>query len=550
MTASGQMSDARVDHVLHGDRGSGDSGELPGRSDHRIQRSPTVLADSFETASHPPPIGSKISLPYQWEFLRDAGISARTCSNLDATPDNRAEFLEGARALGLIGRRKTLKPQQLLLADTLNAGNRFTSVLLPRRSSKTTSLLAWLVGRCLGREDYLCAYAVMTSQKKARDRFLKDVVPILERTYPDEEARPFKIRKANGQERLEFANGSVLQFLGPNPDDYRSDAYDVIVLDEAGEAEAEVGEEVLSAALPTQDTRPGAMIVLAGTAGEFRVGQMLWDELEAGRAGEARHGILDYSRAGELTDDELADWDTVRAIVLAAHPGLYAAPGDVPLTTIENIEDNWRKLDARKFAREYLGIFGTAAKGLQLITPDHWTSLALGQLPEPPSFFAIGVAVDVYQRYASIVAAWRVAGIAHVAILQHERGTRWLASATVEKADRYGVDVAHDDKGPVTAEVVEMRRFDNFPVLRPQGFRDVTMSAALLIKEIEAGNLRHYGQPDMDRAALAVKRRMTGTAWALGRTNDDDIISPIEAAALALKVYDQYPAREVYIPAA
>jgi hypothetical protein len=187
----------------------------------------------------------------------------------------------GATALGLIGRRNELHPQQLLLADVLSSGQRFTGVLMPRRSTKTTTILAWMIGRCLTREDFLCAYGVMTSQKKARDRFLKDVVPVLERVYPDPNTRPFKIVRANGQERLTFANGSILQILGPSGDDYRSDAFDVIVLDESGEAEPELGEEVLAAALPTQDTRPGAMLAVAGTAAKYRDGNLLWDELES-----------------------------------------------------------------------------------------------------------------------------------------------------------------------------------------------------------------------------------------------------------------------------
>ena len=464
-----------------------------------------------------------------------------------SSPELREEFTAGARALGLVGRQKQLTPQQLLLADILNAEQRFTGVLLPRRSAKTTTLLAWLIGRCLSREDHLAAYAVMTSQKKARDRFLKDVVPILERVYPDADSRPFKIVRANGQERLVFTNGSILQFLGPNGDDFRSDSYDTIVLDEAGEADPEEGSDVLSAALPTQDTRPDAMMVMAGTAATYRKGNLLHDELEAGRAAERRHAILDYSTPDiEVDDLNAMSWDEVAPLVLDSHPGIGT------LTTLEAVEDNFNRLPREKFGREYLGIFGTLGGEVAFLNLSAWNDGAItGTMPTPPARFALAVSVNLLGSSSGIMAVWRDDdGIAVGGVLAHAAGSSWLGPKARSLALKYKVALTYDSGvSTVLAAVEPLKRTNPKPKLDPKKWPDVAPAAAALRKEIDDGKVRHYVHDGLERAVQRTKRRGTPDAkfWAFAPMNrDEDDIVLVEAFALALQAYDRGKVRTPY----
>lgn len=509
------------------------------------------LATVFETPSVPPPVGSIDFLPEQWTAYRDTALRPRFLTGLDETHELRREFMEGASMLGLIGRRKHLLPQQLLMVDFLNLGCRFSGALLPRRSAKTTTVLAWLIGRCVSREDYLCAYAMMTTQKKARDRFLKDVVAVIERVYPDEKTRPVKIVKGNGQERLEFPNGSILQFLGPNGDDFRSDAYDVIVLDEAGESTTEKTDDVLSAAQPTQDTRPGAMLVKIGTAGKFRVGQMLWDELEEGRAGNDRHAIMEYSAEDTLTEDDVADWDLVAELIVGVHPGLTIHGGITPL---EAIKDNWKTLKADKFIREYFGVFGMEGGDARLVRMDRWTTLAeKGPVPAtPPGRFALAIGVHPDQATACCLAAWRDdAGRAYIGVIDHRRGTRWLPDRAINLSRTYKTPIVHETIGAVLSEVQEIQQSRTKVRLVPQRTKDAITAAALLVKEIDAGNLTHFDQPIMNEAARMVVKRRVGLsgAWAFGPFGRDysNDITVFETAAMALRYYDEMPKR-TYVP--
>jgi len=501
----------------------------------------------FENAVEPPPVGSRTFLPGLADWDWSECITPRFSSVPDSSDEGRLEFMRGAEAMGLVGRKKSILPQQYLLADVLNSNQRFTGVLMPRRSTKTSTILAWLIGRCLSREDYLCAYGHMASQKKARDRFLKDVVPILERVYPDKDTRPFKIVRANGQERLVFDNGSILQFLGPNEDDYRSDAYDVIVLDESGEAEPDTGEDVLAAALPTQDTRPGAMLVYAGTAAKYRVGNLLWDELVSGRAGEPRHAILDFS-AEDLDLEEFTEmeWPEVAPLILESHPGV----GN--LTTLESVEDNFKNLSREKFAREYLGIFGTSGTATGFLNLTAWTAGGqTGKKPTPPAHFRMALSVNLISTSSAVVAAWRNdKGQACLFVMDHGKGSAWVGARVRSKAIKYKTPIVFDmGVAAVTAEVDKLKRSNPKPQLLPQKWPEVSTAASLLRNEIDAGNVIHWNQEPLTTAVTRAKKRGTPDSkrWAFGGIDrDEDDITPLEAAAMALRAYDDAKPKTPY----
>jgi hypothetical protein len=447
----------------------------------------------------------------------------------------------GAHALGLVGRRKELQPQQYLMAEVLNRNDRFTSILMPRRSTKTTTLLAWIIGRCLSRPDYYAAYTVMTTGKMTRARFLKDVCAPIERMYPNERTRPFRLLRGAGSEHIEFTNGSVLAFVAPKGDSFRSDAFDLIVLDEAGEPEAELTEDVLTAALPTMDTRPEAMIVKAGTAGEFREGNMLWEELLLGRAGLERHAILEYAVTDEPSIEDLDDWDTVEQLLLQSHPGVGA------LTPMEVLQDNWRGMKRDRFAREYLGVFGRAVSA-NFIDPHLWHALAdtTATMPDPPKHFALAFAIHPFNTSAALVAAWRVDGRAHLLVLAHRRGTEWVYAETLRVARKYGVPITYDS-GTSSSQVHAERllRARPKPKVDPHAWAQVSAAASLLMAEIEIETVTHYDQDSLNTAVMGATRRghKDSKRWAFGRAHDEADITALEAAALALYAFDSTKVR-------
>lgn len=479
---------------------------------------------------------------FDWVGVRDSGIAPRTCSALGGTDETRRRFIRGAEALGLNTEKKPIHPQQLLVSDMLAVGLGQNVIMLPRRSSKSTSLIAEGLGRAWELEDYRVGILTMTTGKAGRARFLKDVVPVLERKYPDKSSRPFKIVKSAGQERVEFfQSGGMVCWLS-SIDDLIGEAFDMVILDEASKADAEKAEETLSAALPTLDTRPDAQIVVAGTAGEFRTGNLLWNWLEDGHAGEA--GILEYCAPEHTTIEDIESWETTLPLVLEAHPGIGT------LTTIERVQTNWRTMKPGKFLREYLSIFGIEGVSNRMIKPDVWGKRADdGDLPKIPERFAVALTVHRDQTVASLTIAWRdEKAKSHAMVIMHDRGVAWVQEKVHAFCMKYKVPLVHDSLGVVLVETEALAQ--KRPQIRfsPQSTRNITTAAALLVKEIDTGHFVHHNQAAMnDAVAVAVKRRIL-SAWGFGTTDPMDDITPLEGAAMALRAYDQDRPKQKFVP--
>jgi len=501
---------------------------------------------SLTAAPESPAMAAEVFYPDAWTSVRDSGIPPLHESELDSDPARRQEFLDGATLLGVHGGRKELKPQQLRLADVCNAGHTTVGILLPRRSTKTTTLLALALGRCASREDYLVGYTTCTTGQKARDRFRKDIVPVLERLFPDPASRTFKIRKAGGSERIEFNNGSIFQVLPPQGESFRSDAFDLIILDEAGEASPEMTEDLLAGALPTLDTRPDAQIIVAGTAAKYRKGNLLWDTLEDGRTGQASTGVLEYAAPDTTDMADLDDWEKVEALALAAHPGIGV------LTTLDIVRQRWEKLSRRQFAEEYLSIFGTDGSVQSFLNVGQWSDHTdSGDLPEMPTDRVVGLAITVHpdQSCSAITAAWRDdKGRACLLLVDYRSGSGWLAKRAKELSAKLRGTVVFDEKGPVRVETEILERMRPRPKMAPQTWKNVATAAALLAKEIDAGNIVHWGQEELTSAVQLVTKRGTPTSnsWAFGRREPGHSIIAAEGASLALRWADENPKRAKY----
>jgi hypothetical protein len=334
-----------------------------------------------------------------WLALRDSGIEPLEASEMVTTFESRAGFLVGAWLLdrsvkgGLLA---NLKAQMLREVDVLAAGHFKNAIILPRRSSKTTTLWCVLLGRCWLEEMHMAGYSMLTTQKKTAERYRIDVYGPIVRKWPDPDTRPVKVYKGNGTERVEFSNpsgdGSVLAILSPDGEAFRSGAYDTLVADEGGAASIEMGEDITSAVLPAFDTRPDGQFIVAGTAAKYRDGNILWDTLNDPKAGKLRYTVPDT-----VDPEELEAWEAddehpkarVREIIERMHPGV-----DSGLTTLEKIEDNFRTFKPDQFQEEYLGLFGQEGSTAALIPQPQWLGAGVdGAMPEVPDRFTWALAV-------------------------------------------------------------------------------------------------------------------------------------------------------------
>lgn len=505
--------------------------------------------ESFEESQpYPRHDGSKVFLTDAWESWRDSGIPPLNASQYATDIALREEFVAGALLLGLGKRRMPrLEPQMLVLADAANACPRFMGVLLPRRSSKTTSLFALAMGRISERPGYLVSYTMATTALKARTRFKQDIKGPLEERYRhlDKKDWPFKINNAGGSESItwfhEGDSDSVLQFLAPKGEGFRSDAWDLIIIDEGGEASPEMSGDLIEGALATMDTRPDATLIVAGTAGKIRDGNLLWSTLEDGREGKNKTGIVEYAAPPTVKRSDVDTWEKAKPILLAAHPGIGT------LTTLDIMESNYEKLsaiDVGKFMMEYLSLFAVLG-GSSFIDMASWAEHGNSVVVKPPAHHRFAYAVHPLQTSASIVAAWRVDGKAHGLVIESKAGVAWVDQRCLEIARRHKLPIAHDMQESVnTAVSTKLNRARPRPKLEGQNWNQISTAAATLFGDIEAGNIAHYDQPNLNDAVRLAQKRGTRDSkrWAFGRglgeANETNDITALEAWSIALKAYD------------
>lgn len=518
-----------------------------------------------EVAAHP------LRAEAAWVALRDSGIAPRDASAMLTTQQARDEFLVGAWLLnattktGMLG---NITPQMLQAVDVLAAamsdGVLISAILMPRRSGKTTVILCVLLGRCYLNPVHFAGFTLLTTQKKAAERYRLDVYGPIFRRWPDAVERkafakgaPVKLVKSNGNERVEFANGSNLAVLSPEGDAIRSGAYDSLLLDEGGEATIDRWEDVIGAVIPSFDTRPEGQLILAGTAGDYQAGSVFWATLNDPSAGR-----LNFSLPDDSDPEELEAWEPddehprarAKDLVLSMHPGIDT------LTTLDRIHGSYKFLGVKKFTREYFNIFGAEGSATALLSQPKWTdSRSAKTLAETklPAVLALAYAIDPDGRWCSLAAAWRGKGTRrHVALLHHQAGVQGFAKKVILTARKLKRPVIYDPgRATENVEATAIGAARPRVKTRPLQRMEIPRAAVLLMKTLNSGDLVHYsGQDVLDTAAeIAVKRAFGGTgSWAFGRPDEknrpEDDVTSLEAASRALYLLDEQKASSGDIP--
>lgn len=412
-------------------------------------------------------------------------------------------------------------------------------LLIPRRATKTTSVWNVLLGRC----ETIPGYKVVTTAQdgiRARNRF-REIQRILDSPTVDFEGtrninnRRGRLRWANGDESIEFDNGSRLWVVPPEPAAFRGEAADAMFFDEAGELSPAKSEAIVAGALPLMDTRPRGQVIIAGTPGLVRAG-LLWDTIERGRRKEKRVGIVDYSILDEESSvliDDAGNQSLNVKVLKRVHPGIST------LTTLDRIKDRYDGMPLAQFEREYLCRFAFDSS-VGAINLSKWDACNGGtELPERPDRLTLAYDVAPDASSAALVAAWRdTAGIAHLELLAYRPRTEWLPQLAAQAARKYRAPIGYDVIG-ANQDVAD--RLHRMRVrLSPLSLKHMQGAAARIVSEIEAKTLRHYTQPDLSRAVEGASWRSVGDGGRLfARKASTTDVSPLVAASEALWLADQ-----------
>ncbi len=513
-----------------------------------------------------------------WLEWREGVLGDRPYIRLDrlaTTDDSRAEFLEGARLLRLDqltragdgGHGPT--PIQLVIADLLQAafedGKFLVGIGEPRRTTKTTSTQAVMLGRCRLRDDYQVGWTMLTTGAKAGERFRKDIVAPALRLYPDPKTRPFTINVGKGTEHIDFRNGSFLNVYTPNGAGFRSGGFDMAFVDEGAEGDPELVVDINGAVIPTMDTKPGAQFVVAGTGGEWRTGNLLWETLNDPDAAVAWHGIPETTPPAQLESWEPTPETPagrVRELIELNHPGVgYTTP-------IAAVKRSFAKQSLDQFLREYGLQFGLEGATDRVVPPAWWERAGLhDDLPEPPARFAAFLKVHHDGLYASLAVAFEYEG-AHdlvteanallgetpaprraVAIWHHQDGTRGLAREVLLRIRRRRIPLIVDNHGHTKAIADELEKAAPKPTIVRTRPGHVPAAAVALMQALEQETVVHFNQPELTGAAERAVKQAFGQygTWRFGapKTAPEFDTTPIEAAAGALLFLDDMPKLDI-----
>lgn len=403
-------------------------------------------------------------------------------------------------------------------------------LLVPRQNGKGTciELVELYALFALGLNVYHTAQLMETSRKAAERLWL-----LIDRT-PQLRRRVRDVKRTADKITIELTNGAHITFMARSSKSGRGfDDANVLIFDEAMFLEPRMTEAII----PTLSTRETPLVIYASSAG--LAGSVLLRRLRR-RVVEQGAGItgFDWSIDPRITAEPGFDPLAVE-VVAQANPSLGA------LITMDYVRGEYAALTTtpeglQGYLRERLGVFDDdPAAAKRVFSATAWAARG-GATAPPTERIAFGVAAAWPDaESASIAVTGWLGDELVVQVVQHGPGTGWVLPRLRELVDRHGAPVVIDPGGPagfLLGEIADERLDEGqrpIEVLTPT-MREIGYAAKALLVAVAGDRpyLRHFGQPELDAAAMHAGRRPLGDSWTLQRRGDVDI-SPLEAVKLA-----------------
>lgn len=352
-----------------------------------------------------------------------------------------------------------------------------------------------------------------------------------------------RIRTANGEQEIEFTNGSIIMFGAREYGFGRGfDKIDVIVFDEAQILTLKALENMVATTLQTQHPH-GALLFYMGTPPRpFDPGEVFTERRTEALA--AKGSAPDFSEPVAAGDAIYVECSADPKVGKPSGPKLddqgqweIASPsfrlGRISLVSMLRLRKNLKSDEA--WRREGLGVWDEASQRLKVFRP--W--------PEQPAaapadgVVAFGVKFSLDGARVSLAAArCPASGPAWVESIETRpltEGVGWLVDWLALRSELASVVMVDGKSG--SADLKSRLRKAGYPPRRLPNLttEDVIAAHAGLDEAIKSGSAIH-AQPGLTRAAANSGRRRIGTqgGWGIEPLSDGIDVLPLEAAILAL----------------
>lgn len=336
------------------------------------------------------------------------------------------------------------------------------------------------------------------------------------------------IRTANGEQEIEFANGSIIMF-GARGDGFGRgfDKVDIEVFDEAQILDEKALEDMVAAT--NQSEQPsGALLFFMGTPPRpVDKGEEFASRRSGALAGtEPDMAYIEFSADDDADPDDVSQWAN-------ANPSY---PDRTNLESMQRMRKNLRNDDS--FRREALGIWATSSP--RVIDEDSWKRVAdAASMATDRLVLAVDVAPN-RSTAAVALAGKRPDGIWHVELDEHRTGADWVVPWIVERAEKNRLHAVVVDEMSGLVKWRHGRAFlgdTNIAVtLAAAEGRDMAIACAQFFDAVMSPTtlVRHTDQPQVNVALSVARKRPLGGGWAWNRKDEESDITPIVAETLAL----------------
>jgi hypothetical protein len=292
-------------------------------------------------------------------------------------------------------------------------------VLFPRQTGKTTFVMDVALGRCLMYPDYRCAYAAQTGHVTT-ERMVERMAELADGPL----ASRVRMRRSAGTERVTLPGRSYVKAFPPKAGALRSNALDLVMVDEAQEHGTVLGQQLDLTILPTFSTRPRRQLILIGTAGTDASDYLL-RYLGRSRAKTPGYCVIEYGALeGEDIEDETL-WEY-------RHPGIAAG-----LTDAAYLRSMRAAMGFAGFGREFFNVWSRTTD--RSIDPADWAAVQDPAAAVTGDTVALGFEVDPGRGSAAIAIADTNGAVELVD--QHD-GTDWLTARLLGLQTTHGYPIA------------------------------------------------------------------------------------------------------------
>lgn len=353
--------------------------------------------------------------------------------------------------------------------------------------------------------------------------------------------RPYikAVRRTNGEQEIEFTNGSRILFGARESGFGRGFAeVDILVLDEA----QILTEKAMEDMVPATNAAPNGLVLMMGTPPRpSDPGEVFTSRRAAALSGDDEDVLyVEFSADKGANPDDRKQWAKANV--------------SYPRRTTESAILRMRKLlgSVESFLREGLGIWDEAALTKKAISAKAWDARMIPADEVPPDgrrVFAVRFAVD--GSCVALAAAIRPEiGPVHIEgikLASMGDGTQWLIDWLLERHEK-AAQIVIDGKAGV-GYLVNALNEARVPrsVIITAGTEHVTTASSMLELAVKSGGLTHRGQGELDEQVKDAEKRKIGAnggfGWAAPEGGNVALLDAVTLAYWGAKTTKRRPGR-------